>query len=83
VRLDILTLIVERLLIHLFNRGEKFNKEEIKNVYRFILSEDMPEDTRFAFCHRLNSYDKKDMRYMIVAGGKEVTDMIFNAMTSK
>ena len=80
-RQDILSVITDRMIIHIINRAEKLKKSEIDNLGNMLMSDSFPEDSRFAASHRLLHCEKKDLKYIIIGCGKKMTDKISEAMS--
>lgn len=74
-RVDIVNVINDRLYAYIVSDDYKFDQKHIANVQSWILSDDLPKDTAYAFVRRLCYSDSPYKRQML-SGNKKLMDIV-------
>lgn len=74
-RVDIVNVINDRLYAYIVSNDYKFKTEHVANVQAWILDENLPKDTAYAFVRRLCYSDCPHKRSML-SGNKKLMDIV-------
>lgn len=74
-RIDIVNVINDRLYAYLVSDNYKFDEKHVANIQSWILDENLPKDTAYAFVRRL-CYSDCEYKRKMLSGNKALMDIV-------
>ena len=74
-RIDIVNVINDRLYAYLVSDNYKFDEKHVANIQAWILDENLPKDTAYAFVRRL-CYSDCEYKRKMLSGNKALMDIV-------
>lgn len=74
-RIDIINVINDRLYAHIVSDNYEFKESHVKNVQEWILNDDLPKDTGYAFVRRL-AYSDKPYKKKFLSGNDKLLEIV-------
>lgn len=74
-RIDIVNVINDRLYAYLVSENYKFEEKHVSNIQKWILDENLPKDTAYAFVRRL-CYSDCEYKRKMLSGNKALMDIV-------